>query len=138
MGEGAGVAPVPAPAALAELPPFHPANLARLSAIAGGSLAKLVVALPLACAGDGIDWGVLRAGVGSGGGPWRWSGAGALGSGGGPVRGWADWIGRGGAGAASRAPLVWVLARDPDRDADRDAAKDGAWDAGGDASGDAG
>jgi hypothetical protein len=32
---------------LTEPPSFHPANLARLSAIAGGSFEKLVVALPL-------------------------------------------------------------------------------------------
>ena len=87
---------------MAELASFHPANRARLSAIIGGSLERLVVALPwpLDCAGGGIDWGEdcdwardgawdgggLRAGAGTGGGPWRWSGAGVLGSGGGPVR----------------------------------------------------
>src|SRR5262249_2476447 len=108
-----GADPAAAPSlgagALAELVPcVHPASLAKLSAIAGGSLEKSVDALPLTGPGGGAGCGALRTGAaGSGGGACRCS-ADALrgGNGGGPVRAATGAVAEGDVVVGSRTPLV--------------------------------
>src|SRR5436853_2522780 len=65
----------------------RPASLARLSAIAGGSLEKSGGGRLLTWAGGACRWSLRAALPGSGGGPGRWSGTAFGGSGGGPVFG---------------------------------------------------